>query len=62
MAQPQAQQHHHHQATTLNLQGINLSSLQGAMATFPGLQNVQVSGRFKENCETHENQQDVYIE
>lgn len=34
----------HHQATTLNLQGINLSSLQGAMASFPGLQNVQVRG------------------
>lgn len=31
------------QTTTLNLHGINLSSLQGAMATFPGLQNVQVS-------------------
>ncbi|XP_053954727.1 uncharacterized protein LOC128860944 isoform X1 [Anastrepha ludens] len=42
-------QHHHHQqqqttasntTTTLNLQGINL--LQGAIANFPGLQNVQV--------------------
>lgn len=31
------------QTTTLNLHGINFSSLQGAMATFPGLQNVQVS-------------------
>lgn len=30
------------QTTTLNLHGINFSSLQGAMATFPGLQNVQV--------------------
>lgn len=30
------------QTTTLNLQGINFSSLQGAMANFPGLQNVQV--------------------
>lgn len=29
--------------TTLNLQGLNLASLQGAMATIPGLQNVQVS-------------------
>lgn len=28
--------------TTLNLQGLNLASLQGAMATIPGLQNVQV--------------------
>lgn len=34
------------QTTTLNLHGINFSSLQGAMATFPGLQNVQV------NCNT----------
>lgn len=31
------------QTTTLNLHGINFSSLQGAMATFPGLQNVQVT-------------------
>lgn len=30
------------QTTTLNLQGLNLASLQGAMATIPGLQNVQV--------------------
>lgn len=30
------------QTTTLNLHGINFSSLQGAMATFPGIQNVQV--------------------
>lgn len=30
------------QTATLNLHGINFSSLQGAMATFPGLQNVQV--------------------
>lgn len=29
--------------TTLNLQGINLQSLQGAISTFPGIQNVQVS-------------------
>lgn len=41
--QTQAQQSHiQPQTTTLNLQGINLQSLQGAMATFPGLQNVQV--------------------
>lgn len=52
---PQQQQQQHHQqqqqinqqqptqTTTLNLQGINLSSLQGAIATFPHLQNVQVS-------------------
>lgn len=33
------------QTTTLNLHGINFSSLQGAMATFPGLQNVQVTLR-----------------
>lgn len=33
----------HPQTTTLNLQGINVQSLQGAMATFPGLQNVQVN-------------------
>lgn len=31
------------QTTTLNLHGINFSSLQGAMATFPGIQNVQVT-------------------
>lgn len=37
------------QTTTLNLHGINFSSLQGAMATFPGLQNVQV------NCNTNNN-------
>lgn len=30
--------------TTLNLQGLNLASLQGAMASIPGLQNVQVRG------------------
>lgn len=30
------------QPATINLHGINFSSLQGAMATFPGLQNVQV--------------------
>lgn len=35
------------QTTTLNLHGINLSSLQGAMATFPGLQNVQVCNPFR---------------
>lgn len=35
------------QTTTLNLHGINLSSLQGAMATFPGLQNVQVRNLFR---------------
>lgn len=41
--QQQTQQSHiQPQTTTLNLQGINLQSLQGAMATFPGLQNVQV--------------------
>lgn len=38
----QQQQQPAQTTTTLNLQGINLSSLQGAMATFPGLQNVQV--------------------
>lgn len=42
-SQTVTQQQNHHQTTTLNLQSINLSSLQGAMATFPGLQNVQVS-------------------
>lgn len=30
------------QTTTLNLHGINFSSLQGAMAQYPRLQNVQV--------------------
>lgn len=34
------------QTTTLNLQGLNLASLQGAMATIPGLQNVQVNFKF----------------
>lgn len=48
-AQQQTQQTHvQPQTTTLNLQGINLQSLQGAMATFPGLQNVQV--RFRVIC------------
>lgn len=35
------------QTTTLNLHGINLNSLQGAMAAFPALQNVQVCNSFK---------------
>lgn len=52
MSSPPPPSHHQHhqqqqqmpsQTTTLNLQGINLSSLQGAIATFPHLQNVQVS-------------------
>lgn len=38
------------QTTTLNLHGINFSSLQGAMATFPGLQNVQVMGKIIKKC------------
>ncbi|XP_070071251.1 uncharacterized protein Spt20 isoform X2 [Drosophila takahashii] len=43
-ASPQQQQQQQQQQTTatLNLQGINLSQLQGAMANFAGLQNVQV--------------------
>lgn len=41
--QQQQQTQPQQQTTTLNLQGINLSSLQGAMATFPHLQNVQVN-------------------
>ncbi|KAM7356088.1 transcription factor Spt20 homolog isoform 2-T5 [Cochliomyia hominivorax] len=40
--QPQQQQQQQSQTATLNLQGINFSTLQGAMANFPGLQNVQV--------------------
>ena len=40
---PPQQQHQQPQTTTLSLQGINFQSLQGAMATFPHLQNVQVS-------------------
>lgn len=41
--QPQQQQSQTQtQTATLNLQGINFSTLQGAMANFPGLQNVQV--------------------
>ncbi|KAI8122030.1 hypothetical protein FF38_13873 [Lucilia cuprina] len=46
--QQQPQQHQQQQSqtqtqtATLNLQGINFSTLQGAMANFPGLQNVQV--------------------
>lgn len=38
------------QKTTINLQGIDFSSLQGAMATFPGLQNVQVCIVFVKIC------------
>ncbi|GBP12775.1 hypothetical protein EVAR_72794_1 [Eumeta japonica] len=40
--QPAQQQQSQTQTATLNLQGINFSTLQGAMANFPGLQNVQV--------------------
>lgn len=40
------------QTTTLNLHGINLSSLQGAMATFPQLQNVQVWNNPKDKRRT----------
>lgn len=41
--QPSASPQQQQQTTaTLNLQGINLSQLQGAMANFAGLQNVQV--------------------
>lgn len=40
--QPTQQQQNQTQTATLNLQGINFSTLQGAMANFPGLQNVQV--------------------
>lgn len=41
------------QTTTLNLHGINFSSLQGAISTFPHLQNVQVTPQINEN-EIHE--------
>ncbi|XP_073836191.1 transcription factor Spt20 homolog isoform X2 [Musca autumnalis] len=40
--QQQQQQQNQQQTQTINLQGINFSTLQGAMANFPGLQNVQV--------------------
>lgn len=47
VSQHQQQQQQHQQTTTLNLQGLNLASLQGAMATIPGLQNVQVKNKKK---------------
>lgn len=59
--QQQTQQTHMQpQTTTLNLQGINLQSLQGAMATFPGLQNVQVHSNDSFRKFVHANEDSLF--